>query len=91
MSPARREGDVLHLAGPLDVATVPRAWASLRAQLSGARVLDVTQVPRVDSAGLALLAELAAGGLRIHGAPDGLAELSAAYRLDATLGFGFAA
>ena len=39
-------------------------------------------------AGLALLAELSAAGLHIQGAPAGLAELSAAYRLDAALGFG---
>jgi phospholipid transport system transporter-binding protein len=84
----RRDGDVLRIEGPLDRAAVARFWAGLRPLLAGARAVDVTAVPHVDSAGLALLAELAAGGLHIDGAPAGLAELSAAYRLDATLGFG---
>lgn len=93
MSPAhvRRDGDVLRIEGPLDRAAVSRVWAGLRPLLSGARTVDVTAVPQVDSAGLALLAELSAGGLRVEGAPVGLAELSAAYRLDATLGFRTAA
>lgn len=88
---ARREGDVLRIEGLLDRAAVASAWARLRPLLSGARAIDVTAVPRIDSTGLALLAEFAAAGLRIEGAPAGLAELSAAYRLDATLGFGAAA
>lgn len=86
----RRDGDVLHLTGALDRAAVPAAWSALRPLLAGARSVDASTVARVDSAGLALLAELAAGGLAIVGAPPGLAELSAAYRLDASLGFGSA-
>lgn len=94
MTPAgrvRRDGDVLRIEGALDRAAVPAAWDGLRPLLVGATTVDVTAVPQVDSAGLALLAELAAAGLRIQGAPAGLAELAAAYRLDATLGFGPAA
>ena len=83
----RRDGDVLRIEGPLDGPAVARVWAGLAPLLSGARAVDVSAVPQVDSAGVALLAELAAGGLRIDGAPAGLAELGAAYRLDATLGF----
>lgn len=88
---ARRDGDVLRLEGLLDRAAVPSVWAGLRPLLSGARSIDASAVSRVDSAGLALLAELAAGGLRVVGAPAGLAELSTAYRLDTSLGFGPAA
>lgn len=94
MSPAaqvRRDDGALRIEGLLDRAAVPAVWAGLRSLLSGATAVDVTAVSRVDSAGLALLAELAAGGLRIVGAPAGLAELSAAYRLDGMLGFGRAA
>ena len=94
MSPAaqaRRDGDVLRIEGVLDRAAVPAAWAGLRALLDGARSIDASGISRVDSAGLALLAELAAAGLPVSGAPAGLAELSAAYRLDASLGFGPAA
>lgn len=87
----RRDGDVLRIEGYLDRAAVAAAWSALQPQLAGARGVDVTAVPRIDSAGLALLAELAAAGLRIDGMPAGLAELAAAYRLDATLGFGAAA
>lgn len=83
-----RDGDALQLHGPLDRAAVPAAWAALRPLLAGARTLDLRGVPSVDSAGLALLAEAAAGGLGIVGEPAGLAELMAAYRLDASLGFG---
>ena len=49
---------------------------------------------RLDSAGLALLAEAmvraGTGGdaPRLAGAPEGLADLRAAYRLDAELGYG---
>lgn len=88
---ARREGDVLRIEGLLDRAAVPALWAGLRPLLPGARAVDAGAVSRVDSAGLALLAELAARGLAIGGAPAGLAELRAAYRLDGSLGFGPAA
>lgn len=84
----RRDGGVLRIEGALDRAAVPAAWAVLRPVLAGATSVDVTAVPRVDSAGLALLAELSSAGLRIDGVPAGLADLSAAYRLDTALGFG---
>jgi phospholipid transport system transporter-binding protein len=93
MSPVhvRRDGDVLRLDGLLDRAAVAATWAALRPLRAGATTVDVTGVSRVDSAGLAILAELAAGGLCVVGAPAGLAELTAAYRLDGSLGFGAAA
>ncbi|HVR82544.1 MAG TPA: anti-sigma B factor antagonist, partial [Luteimonas sp.] len=49
-------------------------------------------VSRVDSAGVALLAELAdrCGGVKIDGLPSGLAELRAAYRLTPALAFAVA-
>jgi phospholipid transport system transporter-binding protein len=83
----RRDGDVLHLDGRLDRAAVASTWRALQAQRAGARAVDLSAVDAVDSAGLALLAELAADGLRIDGAPAGLAELREAYRLDGSLGF----
>jgi phospholipid transport system transporter-binding protein len=87
----RRDGGILRIEGVLDRAAVPAAWAALRPLLAGATDVDVTAVARVDSAGLALLSELRAGGLRLAGTPAGLADLSAAYRLDDMLGFGAAA
>ncbi|WP_133480267.1 STAS domain-containing protein [Cognatilysobacter segetis] len=83
----RRDGDVLHLDGRLDRAAVASAWRALQPLRAGAASVDLAGVDAVDSAGLALLAELAAGGLRIDGTPAGLTELRAAYRLDASLGF----
>lgn len=85
---ARPDGDVLRIEGRLDRAAVPGLWRQLQPQLGGMRSIDLHAVDAVDSAGLALLAELAASGLRIDGAPAGFAELTAAYRLDGSLGFG---
>ena len=89
----RRDGAVLHLAGPLDRAAASAAWPRLLPLLDGTQVLDLSAVTRLDSAGLALLAEVAARlstrgvAVRIDGSPEGLAELCAAYRLDAGLGY----
>jgi len=88
-----REAAVLRLSGPLDRAAASAAWPALSALLDGVQVLDLSAVTRLDSAGLALLAEavarLSAHGVapRIEGSPEGLAELRAAYRLDAGLGY----
>jgi len=70
-----------------DVAAV---WRQASTTLGGVRRLDLAAVERIDSAGLALLAELAAragGELVVDGAPAGLAELRGAYRLTPALGF----
>ena len=80
-----REGAALVFSGPLERAAVPALWAAALPLLPGAGVLDLDAVSRVDSAGLALLAELqdrAGGGLAVRGAPAGLPGLRAAYRLD---------
>lgn len=84
-----RAGEALRFAGVLARAQVPGLWKQLP-PLDGVRTLDLTQVASVDSAGLALLAEVAArtGATAIEGVPQGLAELRSAYRLDARLGFG---
>ncbi|WP_028920444.1 STAS domain-containing protein [Pseudoxanthomonas suwonensis] len=93
----RREGTVLHLAGALDRAAATAAWPALPAVLDGADTLDLSAVTRLDSAGLALLAEAAARiGQRgtpatLVGAPEGLAELRAAYRLHDDLAYADAA
>ncbi|MGX9721688.1 STAS domain-containing protein [Stenotrophomonas acidaminiphila] len=89
---ARVEGDALHLAGTLDRAAAVTLWPQLLRQAGGLRRLDLHAVERVDSAGVALLAELAArmrgnGGVTIAGTPAGLDELRAAYRLSPELDF----
>jgi phospholipid transport system transporter-binding protein len=83
----RRDGDVLRVTGRLDRTAVAALWSGLQPLLPGARRVDVSAVDAVDSAGLALLVELAANGLGIKGDPPGLAELGAAYRLDAALAY----
>lgn len=86
----RKDGDTLVFAGALDLAAAAALWPQARALVAGTRRFDLSAVSSVDSAGLALLAELAeqAPGVDVQGEPAGLAELRAAYRLDASLGFG---
>lgn len=89
---ARVEGDALHLAGTLDRAAAITLWPQLMRQAATLRRLDLHAVERVDSAGVALLAELAArmrgnGGGTLTGTPAGLDELRAAYRLSPDLDF----
>ncbi|MBH1381285.1 STAS domain-containing protein [Stenotrophomonas maltophilia] len=87
------EGDTLRLRGVLDRAAVIALWPQLLALPAKLARLDLAEVERVDSAGLALLAELAARArkaghpLVITGAPAGYNELSAAYRLSPNLDF----
>ncbi|AWH27147.1 STAS domain-containing protein [Stenotrophomonas sp. YAU14D1_LEIMI4_1] len=87
------EGDTLRLRGVLDRAAVIALWPQLQALPAKLARLELGDVERVDSAGLALLAELAARArtqghtLAIAGAPAGYNELSAAYRLSPTLDF----
>ena len=89
----RRDGDALVFAGMLDRAACAPLWASASKVLAGTQRIVLTNVTTVDSAGLALLAELAAR-LRAAGAtpqwegePPGLSELRAAYRLTPGLDF----
>lgn len=85
----RREGEALVFAGVLARDAVAGLWQQALPQLAGVRRLDLTGVRSVDSAGLALLAELAAraGGAAVDGSPEGLGELRDAYRLDDALAF----
>jgi phospholipid transport system transporter-binding protein len=86
----RRDGAALVFAGALLREAVAGVWPQALAQLGGATRFDLHGVERVDSAGLALLAELAAragGNVTVDGTPTGLAELRTAYRLDPALGF----
>lgn len=85
----QRDGDALVFSGTLDRDAVPALWKSCASWNTGITRLDLAAVDRVDSAGVALLAELAArtGASRVEGDPIGLAELRRAYRLGATLNF----
>ena len=85
----RRDGEALVFAGALERPQLAALWPRALAELAGATRFDLHGVSHVDSAGVALLAELAerAGGVAIAGDPAGLAELRAAYRLGAALSF----
>ena len=82
-------GDALRFAGSLVRAHVPALWATALPQLSGVRRFDLSGVTDLDSAGVALLAELAerAGSPSVEHAPPALGELCGAYRLTAQLGY----
>jgi phospholipid transport system transporter-binding protein len=86
----RREGEALVFSGALQRAVVASLWPQALASLAGTNRFDLRAVSQVDSAGLALLAELVerAGGITaIDGAPAGLHALCEAYRLDPGLGY----
>lgn len=88
-----RRDDALVFSGAIDREAAATLWALALQSLAGAQHIVLTQVTTVDSAGLALLAELA-GRLRVAGAepriegePPGLLELRTAYRLTPGLDF----
>jgi len=86
----RREGEALVFDGALQRAVVATLWPQALASLAGANRFDLRAVSQVDSAGLALLAELVAragANVAIDGAPTGLHALCEAYRLDPGLGY----
>ena len=83
-----RDGEALRFDGALDRTAAAALWAQALAVVGGVRRFELGGVRGVDSAGLALLAELAAragGTVAIAGDPPGLAALREAYRLDAGL------
>ena len=89
----RRDGDALVFGGAIDRSAAASLWPASNRLLEGTQRFVLTEVTSVDSAGLALLAELAAR-LRlvgttpeIVGEPAGLRELSTAYRLTAGMDF----
>jgi phospholipid transport system transporter-binding protein len=86
----RREGDALLFSGVLDRAAAALLWPLALPLLGGIARFDLNAVSAVDSAGLALLGELAERSgthVFIEGNPAGLAALRDAYRLDEGLGY----
>lgn len=88
-SSVTRDRDALVFSGTLDRTAVPALWKTCAPWLTGITRIELAAVDRVDSAGVALLAELAAltGADVVEGNPAGLAELRRAYRLGAALDF----
>lgn len=89
MASVRRDDDALAFAGALSRDAVAALWPQALRMLPGAQRFDLSAVATVDSAGLALLVELAqrAGGVRVDGEPPGLDGLRRAYRLSSALAF----
>ncbi len=84
------DGDALVFAGALDRPAVAALWPTALAAIGQVRRFDLRAVSHVDSAGLALLTELAARrayGIDLEGDPPGLTELRAAYRLADNLAY----
>ena len=88
-SSVRRDGQRLVFTGDLDRGAATQLWPQASASAVGAKVLDVGNVVSVDSAGVAMLVALAArmDAVSVDGAPRGMADLLAAYRLQPTFGF----
>ncbi|WP_217537886.1 STAS domain-containing protein [Stenotrophomonas sp. GbtcB23] len=87
------DGPRARFTGVLDRDAVVALWPQLKALPDRISQLDLAAVEGVDSAGLALLAELSARArangrtLVLNGTPPGFTELSAAYRLAPSLDF----
>ncbi|MGM3190388.1 lipid asymmetry maintenance protein MlaB [Dickeya dadantii subsp. dieffenbachiae] len=83
----RQDDGALRLEGDLDRNTLLPLWQQREALLNDSRVLDVGQVARVDSSGLALLVhfyhqqEQRGKSLTIIGASDRLRTLIQLYNL----------
>ncbi len=85
-----RNGNALVFTGALSREACAPLWKQAQPVLGGdVGTFDLRAVEGIDSAGLALLAELAGrcDGVDVIGAPVGLAELRTAYRLDDALAF----
>ena len=86
----RRDGEALVFSGALHRAVIATLWPQALSALAGTSRFDLHAVSQVDSAGLAMLAELAARAdtsVAVDGAPAGLHALCEAYRLDSGLGY----
>lgn len=89
----RFDGARARISGPLDRDAVVALWPKLKSLPEGVLQLDLKEVTQVDSAGVALLAEVAARAradgrtLVLKDTPTGFNELCAAYRLAPSLDF----
>jgi phospholipid transport system transporter-binding protein len=85
-----RTGDALRFAGALTRAGVAPLWRHALPLAVGVRRFDLAQVSQIDSAGVALLAELAArcgASVDVIGALQDYGALRDAYRLTPALDF----
>ena len=82
-----REGETLRLSGELDQDLLNPLWDKRQEAMQGVTLIDLTDVTRVDTAGVALLAHLVAVGKKqgtsvmLHGASDNVVTLAQLYNL----------
>ncbi|HDT2076326.1 MULTISPECIES: lipid asymmetry maintenance protein MlaB [Enterobacter] len=82
-----REGETLKLSGELDQDLLNPLWDKRHEAMQGVTLIDLTEVTRVDTAGIALLAHLVAVGkkqgqsVKLNGASDNVVTLAQLYNL----------
>jgi phospholipid transport system transporter-binding protein len=81
-----REGETLKLSGELDQDLLNPLWDKRHEAMQGVTLIDLTDVTRVDTAGVALLAHLVAVGKKQgqasrFGASDNVVTLAQLYNL----------
>ena len=78
-----REGDVLKVAGPINIDSAAALLEQSKSQLAGAKEVDLTAVTEVDSAAISLLLEWRRqtpdSALRFSHLPDALKSLADLY------------
>lgn len=82
-----REGETLKLSGELDQDLLNPLWDKRHEAMQGVTLIDLSDVSRVDTAGVALLTHLIAVGktqgasVRLYGASDNVMTLAQLYNL----------
>ena len=82
-----REGETLRLSGELDQDLLNPLWDKRQEAMQGVTLIDLTEVTRVDTAGVALLAHLIAVGKKqgasvtLRGASENVVTLAQLYNL----------
>jgi phospholipid transport system transporter-binding protein len=78
-----REGETLRLSGELDQDLLNPLWDKRQEAMQGVTLIDLTDVTRVDTAGVALLAVGKKQGtsVMLHGASDNVVTLAQLYNL----------
>lgn len=87
----RRESSVLRLKGTLQHETLEPLWLQRASAVEGIDTIDLSEVDRVDTAGLVLLVQLVAlarnqgGNVQVSGASDNLHTLAGLYNLSTAI------
>ena len=82
-----REGETLKLSGELDQDLLNPLWDKRHEAMQGVTLIDLIEVTRVDTAGIALLAHLVAVGkkqgqsVKLNGASENVLTLAQLYNL----------